>query len=78
MEKFCGSCGVPLAMPDFQGPSEQYCKYCTDEKGSLLPREVVFSGITKWLQSWQPDVTKEQAEARAEHYMKAMPAWAKD
>jgi len=78
MDKFCESCAAPLSVPDFKGPAEQYCKYCTDEKGSLQPREVILGGITKWMQSWQAGITEEQAKARAEHYMQAMPAWAKE
>lgn len=78
MDKFCESCAVPLANPDFKGPSEQYCKYCSDEKGNLQPREAILGGITKWLESWQPGITEEQAKARAELYMQAMPAWAKE
>lgn len=65
-------------MPDFKGPAEQYCKHCTDEKGNLQPREAILGGITKWLQSWQPGIAEEQAKARAELYMQAMPAWAKE
>lgn len=78
MEKYCESCAAPLWMSDLKGPSEQYCKHCTDEEGKLLPREVMLAGTAKWMQSWQPGITEEQAKARAEHYMLAMPAWAKD
>lgn len=78
MDKFCESCAAPLSAPDFKGPAEQYCKYCTDEKGNLQPREVILGGITQWLQSWQPGITEEQAKTRAESYMQAMPAWAND
>jgi hypothetical protein len=77
VDKFCESCAVPLS-GDFKGPSENYCKHCTDEKGNLHPREAVRRGIAKWFQSWQPGITEKQAKARAENYMQAMPAWAKD
>ena len=76
MMKFCYSCGAPLDAPDFKGQVENFCKYCTDENGTLKPREEIKSGIMQFLQSWQPDVSAQEAENRAEHYMLAMPAWA--
>ncbi len=76
MMKFCYSCGAPLDAPDFKGPVENFCKYCTDENGTLKPKEEIKSGIMQFLQSWQPDVSAQEAEKRAEHYMLAMPAWA--
>ncbi|MCK4486945.1 MAG: hypothetical protein KAU38_09310 [Desulfobacterales bacterium] len=77
MNKFCHSCAAPLEMPDFKGPAENYCKYCTDEKGNVKSREEVQRGIAEWLKGWQPSLDDEKALARAAHYMKAMPAWAK-
>ena len=75
MDKFCYSCGAPL-MPEFQGPAENYCKYCTDDSGELKSRDQVKPGIVQWIQSWQPDVSEAQASHRADLYMNAMPAWA--
>ena len=75
MDKFCFSCGAPLTS-DFKGPAENYCKYCTDEAGKLKPAEEVKMGMAAWLKSWQPDIDQATAVARAESYMKAMPAWA--
>jgi len=74
--KFCYACGGPLDNPDFKGPSENYCKYCTDEKGKLKSREEIKQGVAQWFLSWQPDLDKKTALIRAEHYIKAMPAWA--
>ena len=76
MNKFCYSCTAPLEMPEFIGPAENYCKYCTDEQGDLKSRDEVKIGIAEWLKTWQPDINQEKALARAEHFMKAMPAWA--
>ncbi len=76
MDKFCFSCSAPLNMPDYKGPAESYCKYCTDEKGNLKPREEIMKGIAQWFQSWQPDLDEDKALTRAEHFMKSMPAWA--
>jgi len=76
MDKFCHSCTPPLSMPEFKGPAENYCKYCTDENGNLKPREVVRQGIAEWFKSWQPGLDDPTAIARAESFMMAMPAWA--
>lgn len=76
MDKFCYSCAAPLEMPDFKGPAENYCKYCTDDKGNLKSRDKVQHGVAQWLKSWQPGLDQDKALARAAHYMKAMPAWA--
>ena len=35
MDKFCHSCAAPLGNPEFKGPAEDYCKYCTDDAGKL-------------------------------------------
>jgi hypothetical protein len=76
MNKFCFSCAAPLAMPDFKGPAEDYCKYCTDEQGTLKSRSEVQMGVAQWFQQWQPNIGQDQAMSRAEQYLKAMPAWA--
>ncbi len=76
MEKFCHSCAAPLGIPDFKGPADDYCKYCSDEAGNLKSREEVQNGIAQWLKSWQPGLDDTKAMARAADYMKAMPAWA--
>lgn len=76
MDQFCHSCGAPLGVPEFKGPADNYCKHCTDEAGNLRSREQTQQGIARWLKSWQPDLDGATALARADHYMKAMPAWA--
>ena len=75
MDKFCHSCAAPLS-GEFKGPAENYCKYCSDEQGSLKSREEVRRGIAEWFKRWQPDVDDEKALARAGAYLNAMPAWA--
>jgi len=69
---------MPLDSPEAKGPSDIYCRYCSDEAGNLKPRVEVKQGITTWLKSWQEGITEEQAMERAEHFMQAMPAWAED
>ena len=72
MDKFCQSCGMPLA----DQSSDQYCQYCTDEKGQLKPREAVREGIAGWLQMFTPNPETVNFKKRAESYLNAMPAWA--
>jgi hypothetical protein len=76
MSELCESCAAPLTALEFKGPSDRYCKYCTDASGELLPKEYVHSGIASWLHSWHPGITEIEALKRAAHYMLAMPAWA--
>ena len=73
---FCYSCGVPLDLPGFQGPAENYCAQCTDEHGKLKSHQEILAGVAEWLKTWQPDLNDVKAMARAQHYLKAMPAWA--
>ena len=76
MNKFCYSCTAPLEMPEFKGPAENYCKYCTDDQGKLKMKNEVQQGIAMWLKTWQPDIDDTTATERATNFMKAMPAWA--
>ncbi|AFM26151.1 zinc ribbon domain-containing protein [Desulfomonile tiedjei] len=76
MDKFCYSCGAPLDMPDFKGISEDYCKFCIDEQGSIKPRDEIQAVVAEWLKTWQPNLNDKTALERAASYMKAMPAWA--
>lgn len=78
MAQFCHSCTAPLGGPDFKGASDIYCKYCSDEKGNLHPRPQVQEGIATWFQSWHPAITREVALKRADTFMQALPAWAKE
>jgi hypothetical protein len=78
MDKFCYSCAAPLNMPDFKGPAENYCKYCTDENGNLKSKEEIQQGVAQWFKIWQPNIDDKKALDRAKNYMKAMPAWAEE
>ena len=81
MAKHCFSCAFPLGEPgdpecEGRGPHADFCKWCVDSHGNLHSREVVQQAVAVWFQGWQPDLDPANALARAEHYMKAMPAWA--
>lgn len=49
MDKFCYSCAAPLSNPDLKGAAENYCKYCTDEKRDLKPKEEIKQGLAQKL-----------------------------
>ena len=74
--QFCHSCGMPLQSPMAGNVQGDYCGNCLDESGKLNPKEAVQAGIAHWLMSFTPDATMELCLARANHYLKAMPAWA--
>ena len=74
---YCHSCGIPLNIPDVKVMAEKYCQHCTDAGGNVKTREEVQRGIAEWLKSWQPGLDDSTAMARAEHYLRAMPEWAK-
>lgn len=76
--KWCQSCTAPLDVSDFKGAAENYCRYCTDEKGNLKPRAEVQQGIAHWLKMLQPGLDDARALKRAAAFMQAMPAWAND
>jgi uncharacterized paraquat-inducible protein A len=74
-QQFCRSCAMPLEQPDLEGMAEAYCEHCVDQNGKLRSREEIRHGIAQWIMAWQ-HVDIDTAMQRAEHYMKAMPAWA--
>lgn len=76
---YCYSCSIPLNEETW-GPikDEMYCHGCTTETGEIQSKEHVQQWIAGWLANWQDGVTMEQAQQRAAHFMKAMPAWAED
>jgi hypothetical protein len=78
MNQFCHSCSAPLNAPGFKGPSDTFCRNCTDEQGILKSKEEIHKGMAGWLKSWQPGIDDKTAAERATHFMKAMPAWAEE
>ncbi len=75
MSENCYSCGMPIQDAKDRRPATDFCNYCTDDAGNLLPKEQVLQGIAQWLRSWQPGLDDVQAVTRAAVYMQAMPAW---
>ncbi len=76
--KFCHSCGIILDGNIAKEIAPNYCGYCADENGNLKPKEVVQSGVADWLKSFSPSDGNPDFMKRAENYLNAMPAWAKE
>ena len=57
---------------------ENYCHFCADENGILKSREAVQAGVIEWLKMFPVEGSNPNFEKRADHYLKAMPAWAED
>lgn len=72
--EYCSSCGMPLKS-ETRGVNTLYCKYCTDKKGTLYPREKIQEGIAQWLSQWALEKEGVDFMERALCYMKAMPTW---
>ena len=73
--RFCLSCMSSLSDPENRGKAKNYCRWCSDKEGRLLPRDEALDVMTDWFQSWQAGLSREEARRRADLYMRAMPAW---
>ncbi len=70
----CRSCSA--ALDDLhRGTSERFCRFCSDETGTLKPRAEVQRVIARWFQHWQGALSDDEAMRRADLYMQALPAW---
>jgi hypothetical protein len=76
--RFCRSCMSSLEDTHNVGPSDAYCRWCSDDEGRLLQREQVLEVMTRWFSMWQTGISHEEAGRRADLYMRSMPAWAGD
>jgi hypothetical protein len=67
---------MPIGEETRNAATADYCRYCADEQGKLLPREQVQTGVAEWLKSFSPPASDEAFAERASRYMSSMPAWA--
>lgn len=77
--KSCASCGMPLEKPaDFAlgDITREYCAYCTDKGGKLLPFKTVQKICADYYVESQ-GVTLEAANKMATDLLMAQPAWKK-
>ena len=75
--KSCASCGMPLEKPEdcaMSNPAHDFCKYCTDERGSLLPFDKILTMNANYMVESQ-GVTSEAAIKMAKDLLKTQPAW---
>lgn len=72
---FCRSCMTSLLSEHNKGPSDKYCRWCSDAEGNLKTADDVREVLTNWFMNWQAGITREEAGRRVRHYMLAMPAW---
>lgn len=73
----CNSCGMPLVNDeDFAlgDTGAEFCKYCVDEKGKLLPFEKIFEANKGYFQESQ-GLTDAAAAKMTNDLLKKMPAW---
>ena len=77
MEKICQSCGMPMRKAEEfggQNTDNNYCVYCTDEKGNLKPFDQKLEDMTHFIMKTS-DLNHEKAEQMAKETMCKMPAW---
>ena len=75
--KSCSSCGMPIENPkDFSlgDTSSDYCRYCTDKSGKLLPYEKILKANADYFKESQ-GLTNEAAHKMATDLLKSQPAW---
>jgi hypothetical protein len=76
--KHCRSCSQSLDEEINRGVSEEYCRWCADERGRLRPRADVEKILSRWMKRWQGEMSDEEALRRTRLYMNAMPAWSRN
>ncbi|MFA7421425.1 MAG: hypothetical protein WCZ90_17210 [Melioribacteraceae bacterium] len=76
--KFCHSCGIVLDGNIAKEAAPNLCGYCADENGKLKAKDIVQVGVAEWLKSFSPKEGNPDFMKRAENYLNAMPAWAKE
>lgn len=75
--KSCGSCGMPMEKKeDFAlgDVNHEYCQYCTDQAGRLLPYDKVLAMNAKYYVESQ-GITADKANQMAVSLLKSQPAW---
>lgn len=73
----CGSCGMPMETPADHALGDvnsEYCRFCTDERGHLLPYERVLAINAEYYVTSQ-GITAAAARRLAEAMLADMPAW---
>ena len=74
----CLSCSASLLDEEHRGPSDRYCRVCSDEGGNLRPREEVHEILAAWFEHWHGRMEHDEALRQADLFMDRMPAWCKN
>lgn len=64
----CKSCSMTIESGD-------YCQYCADETGTLIPFEECVERFTQWTKRQEPDLPADRARRKTIEFMATMPAW---
>lgn len=73
----CASCAMPLEKAEnfaLGDTSSEYCRYCTDKSGKLLPFEKILKMNARHYVETQ-GITQEAALKMAIELLKSQPAW---
>ncbi len=75
--KSCSSCGMPMQNPEefaLGDTSSEFCKYCTDAQGKLLPFEQILKANADYFKESQ-GLADHAAIKMATDLLKGQPAW---
>lgn len=75
--KSCSSCGFPMEKPEDFAQSKVisiYCRYCTNEKGGLLPYDSILKATAKYYMESQ-GIPQDTAMKLANDLLITMPVW---
>ncbi len=73
----CGSCGMPMEKPEHHSLGNiesEYCCYCTNDQGHLLPYDAILASNTNYYIESQ-GISKESAAEMARELLATLPAW---
>ncbi len=68
MSTNCQSCSMTIESGD-------YCQYCADEGGQLIPFEECVERFLQWTRRQEPDLAADEARRKTVDFMATMPAW---
>lgn len=75
--KSCSSCGMPMENAEefaLGNTASEFCKYCTDKLGQLLPYEKILNSNAAYYKESQ-GLTEQAAMKMAQDLLKSQPAW---
>jgi len=64
----CKSCSMPIE-------TGNYCRYCADENGNLIPFDECVERFLQWTRRHEPDLAPDAARRKTLEFMATIPAW---